>query len=120
MLQNGHDLTASLAGCRAATRRGIGYWSCEQGVMMQNSLRYAELPTLARAAAAGCRTVAASRRLAHLCFDNLGAVAALANRHDAAAATTVCRQLAQTRAASSCLAGVRSEIDEARRAAARP
>ncbi len=85
--------------------------------MMQNSVRFADLtPERFRLAASqGCRRVARARRLESLCYENLGAVAAMSFGHDSRRATSLCRRLQGRLRRSACFAGVRDEVDESRR-----
>ena len=115
MLENGHDVRASIKACRAAGARGIDYGPCEQGVMMENSLRYAGREDYAASAARGCAPVAGSAHLRDVCFDNLGVVAALSHGHDFERAAAECRQLEGKPARWSCLRGVQGEVAEAGR-----
>ena len=116
MLRTGHDLRASLEGCAVASRRrSIDAPACTAGVMMENSLRYADQRGFARAAARRCANVASSPALERSCLENIGVVAALANAHDDERAAAVCRSLAPARPRELCLTGAADEVAESRR-----
>jgi hypothetical protein len=114
MLRTGHDLLASVEGCEAAARKGLARVPCERGVMMQNSLRYAERADFTVASLRGCETVEREQRLRRLCLENVGVVAALSLGHDVSRASATCRRLTRTPERSICLAGAHGEIREAR------
>ncbi len=111
MLFNGERIGRSVRGCERAASAEVGVAACEAGVMMQNSLHFADLPRdrFRRSAARAC-TALASHDLAKLCFDNLGQVAALLLRHDERKANAVCRGLSSAFARTACRTGVRGEL----------
>jgi hypothetical protein len=115
MLRTRHDIRASLAGCVAAAKRGLAREPCELGVMMENSLRYARNRRFARLSRRGCRGIAGSRRLARLCDEHIGVVAALSNGHDPVRAAAACDRLRVAQSRSNCRRGATTEIGEARR-----
>jgi hypothetical protein len=114
MLANAHEIDASLRGCDEAGADGIEYPSCEAGVLMEASLRFARTGRSVVGAAPACAALG-EERVRRLCYENVGVVAALALDHDRSRAAAVCSRLAPGAPRAGCLAGADGEIAEARR-----
>jgi hypothetical protein len=113
MWRNDHDLERSMADCDTLSP-DQGRRRCEDGVLMENSLRYALLPddeyvSLAPRAC-DARSLTNEQRLG--CQLNIGAVAMLHYRHDLSRALALCTTISGgAEARAECERGAKEEAE---------
>jgi len=111
MWRNSHDIESSIADCDTLSL-DQGRSRCEDGVLMENSLRYALLPENEYASlaphACDVRSLTEEQRLG--CQLNIGAVAMLHYRHDLSRALALCTAIGGgAEARAECERGAKEE-----------